>query len=57
MSDKKKKPVAGKSVAGTTNSGKNIPNKSKKELEKKTGSGMRASSRRRVLIITLRSMR
>lgn len=34
MSDKKKKPAAGKSVAGTTNSGKASPNKNKKNIEK-----------------------
>ena len=45
MSDKKKKPAAGKSVAGTTNSGKNIPNKSKKEIEKKKAEAVKQAQR------------
>ena len=45
MSDKKKKPAAGKSVAGTTNSGKASPNKNKKNIEKQKAEAAKQAQR------------
>ena len=45
MSNKKKKPAAGKSVAGTTNSGKINPDKNKKQLEKQKAEAAKQAQR------------
>lgn len=45
MSNKKKKPAAGKSVAGKTNSGQNNPEKSKKQTEKQKAEAEKQAQR------------
>ncbi len=45
MSNKKKKPAAGKTVAGTTNSGKINPDKNKKQIEKQKAEAAKQAQR------------